>query len=316
MKAFVSSLISGMDAERQAARDAVQTMRLTPTMAEDFGARFTTPQVTCLQGVREADVVVLILGRRYGDEQPSGVSATNEEWNEAKETKRVLVFVEEGVEREPRQATFVHEVEAWASGRFRAGFRTPRELQIAIGQALNDWQRSVAAGHVDEAELLARATSLLPPARGGFSSSNGPVLTVAIAGGPNQRLVRPIAMEDPALSDALRQAALFGEARLFDGTRGVAAALTGSALTLTEERGGTVRLDEDGSLKVASVLQGAGQPHGSFAVIEEEVRTRLTVALAYAAWTLERIDATERVTQVAVAVSLTGAESRPWMTQS
>lgn len=316
MKAFVSSLITGMGPEREAARDAIVTARLTPTMAEDFGARFTTPQVTCLQGVREADVVLLILGARYGADQPSGVSATHEEWNTAKDSKRVLVFVEEGVDREPRQQTFIEEVEAWASGRFRAGYRSPRELQIAIGQALNDWQRSNAAGPVDEAEMLARASTLLPPAnRGGFSS-NGPVLTLALAGGPKQRLVRPIEMEDAAFEDALRQAALFGEARLFDGSKGVTAALSGSALTITEERGGSVHLDEDGSLRITAALSGSGQRRGVFGVIDEEVRRLLGSSLTYAAWTLERIDPTEGVTQVAIAASLTGAEHMPWMTQA
>ena len=52
MKAFVSSLIGGIGLERQAARDAMQTMRLTPTKAENFGACFAAPQITCLQGVR------------------------------------------------------------------------------------------------------------------------------------------------------------------------------------------------------------------------------------------------------------------------
>ena len=183
MITFVSSLITGMEPLREAARDAVETARFTPTMAEDFGARTTTPQVTCLQGVREADVVVLILGARYGDEQPSGVSATHEEWHEAKDTKPVLVFVEEGVDREPRQAALIDEVQKWASGRFRAGFRSPRELRIKVGQALIDLERASATKPVDETEMQARVSGLLSPStsRGGFSQ--GPVLALAMAGG-------------------------------------------------------------------------------------------------------------------------------------
>ena len=316
MKAFVSSLISGMEPQRQAARDAVETARLSPSMAEDFGARAATPQITCLQGVREADVVVLILGAHYGSEQLSGLSATHEEWNAAKDSRPVLVFVEEGVEREPRQIAFVGEVEMWASGRFRAGFRSPRELQIKIGQALNDWQRSIATGPIDEGELQARASAMLPSARASSGFSHGPVLTLAVSGGPKQRLIRPIEMENPALADALRKAALFDETRLFDGSKGVTSALSGSILTLAEERGGSVKLQEDGSLRIAAALSGLAPRRGSFAIIDEEVRELLTSGLAYAAWTLELIDPTERVTHVGVAVSLAGAEHMPWMTRA
>ena len=102
MKVFVSSLIAGMSDIRIAARNAVTTLRHAPIMAEDFGAQPNSPQVACLRGLRESDLVVLILGERYGAEQASGLSATHEEYREAKSTKPVIAFVQEGVDREPR----------------------------------------------------------------------------------------------------------------------------------------------------------------------------------------------------------------------
>jgi hypothetical protein len=71
VKVFISSLISGMEQVRAAAREAVTTLRHEPVMAEDFGAQQDSPQVACLTGLREADVVVLILGERYGAPQQS-----------------------------------------------------------------------------------------------------------------------------------------------------------------------------------------------------------------------------------------------------
>ena len=41
MKVFISSLITGMEVERAAAKIAVETLRHQPVMAEDFGARPT-----------------------------------------------------------------------------------------------------------------------------------------------------------------------------------------------------------------------------------------------------------------------------------
>ncbi|MGI4757637.1 MAG: DUF4062 domain-containing protein [Janthinobacterium lividum] len=66
MKVFISSLITGMEPFRAAAKDAIATLRHEPIMAEDFGARPNSPQVACLSELRQADVVVLILGAGYG----------------------------------------------------------------------------------------------------------------------------------------------------------------------------------------------------------------------------------------------------------
>lgn len=126
MNVFVSSLISGFEPFRDAARSAVVTLRLEPVMAEDFGSQPNSPQIACLQGVRAADLVVLILGERYGSPQgSSGISPTHEEYLEARDKKQILVFVQEGVTREPQQARFVDEVQAWRTGFFRGGFKPP-----------------------------------------------------------------------------------------------------------------------------------------------------------------------------------------------
>ena len=93
MQVFISSVISGMEPYRNAAARAVRTLGHEPRMAEDYGASPDTPQRACLAGVRDADVVVLLLGARYGHPQESGLSATHEEYREAKERRPVLAFV-------------------------------------------------------------------------------------------------------------------------------------------------------------------------------------------------------------------------------
>ncbi len=52
MKIFISSLIAGFAPFRDAARQAVLELSHEPVMAEDFGARPTSPQVACLDGLR------------------------------------------------------------------------------------------------------------------------------------------------------------------------------------------------------------------------------------------------------------------------
>src|SRR3977135_4124469 len=107
MKVFISSLITGMEPVRSAAREAVLQLGHEPIFAEDFGAKPQSPQVACLSGVRQSGLVIPILGPRYGAKQASGLSATHEEYREAKERCPILAFVEDGVGRDAAQEAFV-----------------------------------------------------------------------------------------------------------------------------------------------------------------------------------------------------------------
>lgn len=96
MKVFIRSVIGNLETIRAACADAVEILGPVAPKAEDFGTRAGSPQVACLAAVREADLVVLLLGARYGASQPLGLSATHEEYQEAKRHRPVLAFVQEG----------------------------------------------------------------------------------------------------------------------------------------------------------------------------------------------------------------------------
>ena len=141
MKVFVSSVIGGFETFREAASDAVRSLGYEVIRAEDFGASPTSPQVACLASVREADLVVLLLGARYGAKQASGLSATHEEYNEARTRRRVIAFVQGDVEFEAEQADFVQEVREWETGTLTAGFATESELRDAVTREITPAHR-------------------------------------------------------------------------------------------------------------------------------------------------------------------------------
>ena len=184
MRVFISSVIHGFEEYRAAALRACQALRHEVKRSEDFAASSASPQQVCLEGVRWAEVVLLLVGGRYGTPQPSGLSATHEEYREARERAPVLAFVQERVEREPAQREFLKEVRAWTAGHTTVSFTDAEELRDAVTAALRDLELSQAVGRVDEQEMLARAQALVPA----DARSLGVRLSLVVAGGPAQEL--------------------------------------------------------------------------------------------------------------------------------
>ena len=132
MRVFLSSVISDFEDFREAAARAVTSLGYEVSRAEDIGASATTPQQACLAAEREADLVVLFLGGRYGAPQSSVLSATHEEYREARGSTPLLVFVQEDIDYEPGQSRFIREVQEWESGNLTQGFTSPEELQETV----------------------------------------------------------------------------------------------------------------------------------------------------------------------------------------
>ncbi len=112
MNFFVSSLITGMEPFRPLPAKPSYNSGMDPVMAVILGAQPASPQIACLQGLRQSAAMILILGADYGAKQPSRLSATHEEYREAKDKRPVIAFVQDGVNRDPDQASFVNEVQA------------------------------------------------------------------------------------------------------------------------------------------------------------------------------------------------------------
>lgn len=320
MNIFISSLIGGFGQYRDAAKRAIIALRHTPVMAEDFGARVSSPQIACLQGIRQSDLVVLILGEGYGPVQAgSGLSATREEYREARDTKKVLAFIQQGVTPEPRQAEFIAEVEGWESGLYRAGFTDADDLNAAVVRALHDVAMSDAIGAADPEEMSRRALALIPPENRNVVT--GATVDIAVASGPRQQVLRPVEIEDSSLAEKLLQAGLFGTDRLFVSSLGNDIHLEGGALVIRQERGASFTLREDGSILIRQPLDeptsGRGWDMGGhMVVVQEVVQARLTTALSFSSMVLDQIDRTERITDLAVAATIAGAEYRAWRTRA
>ncbi len=310
----MSSLIAGYEALRNAAESGATTLGHAVVRAEDFGASPDSPQSACLAGVRSADAVMLILGGRYGHVQASGLSATHEEYREARDTRPVIVLIETGIHPEPTQAAFIREVQGWERGHFTAEFDGPADLRDKVIRALHDYALATESGPLDEAELLQRAQRLIPSSR----NFSGTELALVVAGGPRRVVLRPAELEDPQLQRFLMAEALTGEEAVLSPKRGTDLSVRGNSVRLVQEHGvAATVLDEEGNLLVVqpAVEADAWRGSGITSIIEEEIQERLTRVLRFSGRVLDHIDGAQRLTHVAVVVAMRGAGHMPWRTR-
>jgi hypothetical protein len=321
MKIFVSSLIGGFEPLRQAARDAINSLGHEPVMAEDFRAQANSPQVACLQGLRSAELVVLILVDRYGTPQPgSGLSPTHEEYLEARGGKPILLFVQEGVDPEPSQTELLREAQGWQGGLFREGFRTPEQLRGLVTRAIHGYELAHASAPLDVRELAREAESMLEDGQRD-RGQGGPTLRFALAGGPTRQLLRPAELEAEALADAIQQRAMFGSPRIFERDAGAERRIEDDALVLEQEGGLRISLDECGRIEMRLPLERRTRQSRGFggmmlAIIEESVVRELANSIAFSTWLLDHVDATQRITHVAIAARIEASEHLGWRTQA
>lgn len=224
----------------------------------------------------------------------------------------MIAFVEEGVDREPSQAAFVGEVQDWTGGLFRGGFRNAEDLREKLTRTIHRLELSTAAAPVDSAEMLARAQAMIPRGDRGFVRMTGPLLHIAVVGGPAQTILRPIEIERPELARTLLREATYGEHPIFDPAHGSNQALLAGALQLSQKTGAELLLDERGSLRLSvPVAKGTGMIG---ALIEEHVADALDRGFAQAADILERIDDAQRLSRMVVVVGLSGGSMMGWRT--
>lgn len=92
---FVCSTYSDLTEERKAVLDAIRRLQLQHDSMEFFGARANQPIETCLAEVRRSNILVVLVGHRYGTLVPElGVSYSEAEYAEGHKLKKpCLVYI-------------------------------------------------------------------------------------------------------------------------------------------------------------------------------------------------------------------------------
>jgi Domain of unknown function (DUF4062) len=305
---FISSVIVGMGDQRNAAKEAIELLGHQVVQAEQMAASPSAPQRACLQAAREADVVVLLMGGSYGGIQPSGRSATHEEYLAVSKSDKVLAFVQTDVDREPRQQGFLTEVREWEKGHFTRDFRTARDLEAQVARALRAFEVERATGVVDETQLVSRADTELHSQLSGTNN----YLILVITPGPPASLLRPSELRADRLGREIAQEMLFGESPVFE-LSGVENPVVKQDRLVVAHKSGSVTLDCAGTIVVKQPAEPA-KTRILRPLVEEDIQEKLHRALSLVGRLLNRIDPSQRATAVVPVATITNPTS--WVTQA
>ena len=281
-------------------------------MAEETAASPHSPKRTLFDRIARSDVVVLLLGSRYGDKGASGLAPTEDEFNEAiKQGKDVLVFVQDA-DMEPEQVAFLDRVRGvWEEGRFYRRFTDVSDIGLAVAGALSEFRAGLPGE--DPAAVSGRALELAA-GKPRNAMSSGLAVRVAFAPLRQGTILDPLALEDPSLADDLSQA--LREAGVVPQALGIEASISAEGIHLLgSESREWVRpeafIHADGAIEVASSIHSMGTFTGSL-VDPGRLEQALVASGLFAQAVWARVDTRGSVTRVAVTAAIPDAQYKGW----
>jgi hypothetical protein len=182
---FVCSTFSDLGQEREGVLDAIRRLKLQHDSMEFFGAHAEQPIETCLQEVRASDVLVVIIGHRYGSIVPDlGISYSEAEYAEGFRLKKpCLVYTRDDnvpvlpkhMERDPEKLKLL---EAWKEtiqkrhtvATFQDGGRLAVQVAADLARTIQELEEVGKARATARAEggttLLTEVTNVIKDALG------------------------------------------------------------------------------------------------------------------------------------------------------
>lgn len=172
---FVSSTFADLVNEREGVVEAITRLQHQYDSMEFFGARSERPIETCLAEVRRSDVLVVIVGHRYGSIVPEmGISFTEAEYNEGHRLgKPSLVYLRDDnvpilpkhIERDPEKMTLLEKFKDTLRSRHTvASFRDAHGLSLAVAADLSRVAQALEETARAEAEFPRTASASLTEA--------------------------------------------------------------------------------------------------------------------------------------------------------
>lgn len=305
-RVFVSSVIEGFEAYREAARQGIEAAGGEPILVnEDFPSQADSSRNVCLDAVDSADIYIAVLGERGGWTAPSGRLVVEEEYRRARVNNLpVLVFLQR-VERDQDAERLARLFSDYVEGRFRVAFETPEQLAREVRRALQPILETFSLPPMNRTLLQQEVESP-------FRMANDPSLRFALAPIRRKEVVDPVTLESNAFREEIYALAHPPTGRLLQYEKPTRAEIEGAALVIyqgasSSTRGADeVRLEirESGQLVIdinltARMQQRRARGLTGLTVSEEEIEAALAHCFGFAASFYEHRDPYSRHQQFA-----------------
>jgi hypothetical protein len=134
---FVSSVVEGFEAHRQAARIGIEQAGGEPVLVnEQFPSLASSSRNACLDAIDSCDFFVLVIGQRGGWRTPSGRLVVEEEFEHARSRKLPILVFLENIDQDADARQLARAVSDYVDGFFRVTFRGPTELAREVERSL------------------------------------------------------------------------------------------------------------------------------------------------------------------------------------
>lgn len=318
---FLSSVIEGFEAFREAAARGIAEAGCRVLRVEDLPSQDRSPRNACLDLVGDADIYLLVVGANGGWTAPSGQKATEEEFEHARRLgKSTIVFLtdearDEDAERLARLAS------DYVGGRFRVTVSNPEHLRREVSRALRDLAPRMDSPVIDPARVQEAVLAIGQP-------NDEATLRLAVA--PERAsgdFVDILTLEDSEFLEKLYELGHAAPLRLFDYEASKSAEVRRDSLVV-EQGAGTrgadpvrnvrMELSAEGLLVIDLNVTGLRprNPMGSMAdyhlIVEADVTERAELACRAAGAIFDLIDPHYRDDRLMLNFALGGIGYRQW----
>ncbi|WMJ70119.1 DUF4062 domain-containing protein [Stenotrophomonas sp. 24(2023)] len=145
LRAFISSTMEDLANERRAVVRRLSDLGIEPVNAENISPSGQSSWERIKQEIETCQIVILILGERYGwvpPEDANGKSVTHLEYDYSRSKGKIILPFQKklkyGAERDTDRDSFRREVADWQDGMFRQEFELADDLSELVRKAIID----------------------------------------------------------------------------------------------------------------------------------------------------------------------------------